>query len=273
MGSPSGHVRLRRRPGRPVLGYLVEAHRASRHGLPAQAAGVQPVGHQRQVDERERRVRREAQPELVVLGAALARVFVEAAVRVEQFAPHDRGRERDEIVKEEAAVEHPRIRHAAQIRRGHPARPLPLFEEVAIPAEHEAGRGIRVEACGLQGELLGQPAVVGVEEGDKFAARFGEAAVPRGGREAGVRGGDRTHARVAEAGGDLARGVGRAVVDDQPLPVAKGLGQDRAPRLAEVRRRVVRRRHDADHERTRRTMSFSAAIASAFSTPNSDGAK
>src|SRR5205823_13380684 len=98
---------------------------------------------------------------------------------------------------------------------------------------------VRRQDGGLLFQLLRQPDIVGVDEGDVVAARAADAQVAC-----------RAHAAVLVAGvvqvaypggvqggvapGDRSAAVGRAIVDQQQLPVGVGLSEYAGDRLVEV---------------------------------------
>ena len=97
----------------------------------------------------------------------------------------------------------------------------------------------------LPGEFLGPPQVVGIEERDPAAASLSQATVAGAG-DAAVRLGDDAEARVGHRRQPFGRAVGRAVVDDDELEVAPGLGEDALRRARYQRGPVVGRDHHAD---------------------------
>jgi hypothetical protein len=89
--------------------------------------------------------------------------------------------------------------------------------------------GIAFERAGQPGKRVGRDPVVGIKDKKEAARRLGDAAVARcraAFRRAGRYAGDQADAAVARGIGlgDVARGVGRAVVDDQRFPVRTRLG-------------------------------------------------
>ena len=133
----------------------------------------------------------------------------------------------------------------------------------ADPAERPAGgvdapvggegedRPRRLHVADLAGELLGAPAVVGVEKGDEAAARRGDRGVARRRRPAVGVPEDRAQApvRIRERADMRTAGVGRAVVDEDHLPGAHGLRLHRGDGLRQRPCRVMDR---GDHRDRRR---------------------
>ena len=134
-------------------------------------------------------------------------------------------------------------------RVGEGPRQLPVQAAAEKPAV--AGHDVDFRLPREDGQLLGEvgrlPDVVAVENGDEVAAADGERHVARR-RNSAVRLLQQPDARIA--GGQAPHGlvgrVGRAVVDDQQLPVGNGLRLDGINRRADVGRDVVRRHDYAD---------------------------
>src|SRR5579862_507941 len=111
-------------------------------------------------------------------------------------------------------------------------------QPMTLSAFFEEAVGVDDRAIGemrkLELELLWQPNVVGIEQRAVGAPCRLEAGVARG-RSPSVRTRDQTDARIGGrvAGDDLARSVGRAVVDRDQLPVFAGLRLDRLDRLGD----------------------------------------
>jgi len=112
---------------------------------------------------------------------------------------------------------------------------------------------VRRHEAGLARELLGIPAVVGVEEGDQPAAGGADRVVARRRRAAVRRPLDQPDPRLAggERPGEVAAAVGRGVVDEDQLPVGERLRPDRGDGVPKRRRRVPDRGDDADERRGR----------------------
>ena len=128
-----------------------------------------------------------------------------------------------------------RVGHVAQPQCARPggrrARRRSGGRSSADASRRRPGRG--GEAGHLLLELLGQPLVVAVLEGDPGAARLGDAEVARAGGAAGCAGAAITRRRgSAIAARRLEGAVGRAVVDDDELEVAprSGAARSRSPR-------------------------------------------
>ena len=104
---------------------------------------------------------------------------------------------------------------------------------------------VGVEERALAPEPLRPGHVVGVEPCHERRARHGERAV-EGGREPGARLARDPEAPILHAGEQRPRGVGRAVVDDDQLQVARGLREHARHRLPHPRRAVVDGHEDRD---------------------------
>ncbi len=96
-------------------------------------------------------------------------------------------------------------------------------------------------------ELPGGPCIVGVEQGHEITPAQGDSPVAGRGHAA-VRVKEVTHPRVIPIGplDQVARVVGRAVVDDEDLGVLVSLGPDAVDRLADAVGAVERRDDHAD---------------------------
>ena len=66
------------------------------------------------------------------------------------------------------------------------------------------------------------------------------------GRDTGIRLPDQCNSRIIEGGNDIARAVGRTVIDHDQRPVAMRLCHDGRDRVADPRRRVERGNDNAD---------------------------
>ena len=100
-----------------------------------------------------------------------------------------------------------------------------------------------------------------VQPGDIAPARLGERAVAGVHRSAILGQCDQPDPRVGPAGDDVARFVGRTIVDDQQLEIGEALIGHAGQRLRQERGAVIRRHDDADGRR-----GHAAARASRFRT-------
>ena len=168
---------------------------------------------------------------------------IEAADRLDRFAPEDAHDEERRLVREDFRERDGDAVAAQRTRRPSVARAA----AVTRVADDDVDVGARLE----HGDVLGQkrriPLVVAVEEGEEAAGGRAERGIARrSGPGVGLR--QHTHARIAsrEPLRQRHRSVRRSIVDDQQFEIAIRLTQHRCDRRGDVRLGVVRRHHYAD---------------------------
>ncbi len=124
-------------------------------------------------------------------------------------------------------------------------RESPFLIEAIEVGEHERDLGLRLEQCHLALELAGQPAVVGVEEGDVAAGRAIEPRVP-GHRDAVARQAGAPDPGILDGAQHRWRVVGGTIVHHDHLDVLDALGEDAGDGLRKELRVVPARNDDGN---------------------------
>ncbi len=163
--------------------------------------------------------------------------IVAAAVEI---LDRDRGRQADQIGDFGVAV----------VRS-----PVRILERSALVVDRPV-IGIDEAGLGMLGQLLDQPLqlpgqhdVVGRGPGQEIAAGVGQGMV-QGGRQLLIWLPQKQHSALVEIAPDpMLQIVGRAVVEDDQLPILVGLGNDSGNRLVDQISLVVYRQHNADERR------------------------